>query len=141
MKIYINNHTEAEVEYKDILNFIAYRNSTNQQIQMTGFNSILSCYTRNELSYKGVSITDFLYAIQEIAQSFTPVDEIGTEQFLQKKFNRVQELHSRIGHCNCTIDELKKGVHEMPDIEAAIAYQQGQILAYEDELNFLQLQN
>ena len=138
MKIYINNHKEAEVEYKDILNFIAYRNSTNQQIKMTGFNSLLSCYTRNELSYKGVSITDFLYAVQEIAQSFTPVDEIGTEQFMQKKLDRIDELQSRIGHCHCTIDELRKGVHEMPDIESAISYQYGQLLAYEDELNFLQ---
>lgn len=138
MKIYINNHTEAEIDYKDILNYIAYRNSTNQQIQMTGFNSILSCYSRNELSYKGVSMTDFFQAVNEIAKSFTPVAEIGLDQLQQKKLDRIQELQSRIGHCNCTIDELKKGVHEMPDIEAAIHYQYGQILAYEDELNFLQ---
>ena len=74
MKVFINNHTEADIDYKDILNFVSYRNSPNPQIQITSWNALLSCYTRNELSYKGVSMTDFFEAIQTIASSFTHLD-------------------------------------------------------------------
>ena len=137
MKVFINNHTEADIDYKDILNFVAYRNSPNPQIQITSWNALLSCYTRNELSYKGVSMTDFFEAIQTIASSFTHLDSKTIDTQNEKRLERIEELQSRIGHCNCTIDELKKGIHEMPDIESAISYQYGQILAYEDELNFL----
>lgn len=54
----------------------------------------------------------------------------------EMKTKRIEELQSRIARCECTIDELERGVHELSNVEAAIQYQRGQILAYTDEINF-----